>query len=130
VQVKLLLDENLSPRVALALRALGVDAIHVRDRSMFGATDPEVLRRAFMEDRILVTSNVADFVKLARSVEIHGGIVFIEDGDLLHEEQQTVLEAAVGLIRGELGSGRDMINRVLRIGRNGALGFEDIPQRE
>jgi predicted nuclease of predicted toxin-antitoxin system len=75
--VKLLLDENLSPSVALALRATGIDAVHVRDRSMFGATDPEVLRRAFAEDRILVTANVGDFIKLARSVELHGGIVLI-----------------------------------------------------
>ncbi len=65
--VKLLLDENVSPHVALALRAAGIDAVHVRDRSMFGAADREVLRRALAEDRVLVTANVADFMKLVVS---------------------------------------------------------------
>ena len=51
VHVKLLLDENLSPRVTLALQADGVDACSVRDRGMNGATDPEVLDLAFREDR-------------------------------------------------------------------------------
>jgi predicted nuclease of predicted toxin-antitoxin system len=55
VHVKLLLDENVSPVVAVTLCAEGVDACHVRDRGLLGATDPEVLDLAFNEDRILVT---------------------------------------------------------------------------
>jgi predicted nuclease of predicted toxin-antitoxin system len=61
VNVKLLLDENLSSKVAETLRSTdGIDACHVRDRGILGATDPEVLERAFLEDRILMTSNVGD----------------------------------------------------------------------
>lgn len=65
MRVKLLIDEDMSPRVAVALCADGVDACHVRDPDMLGATDKRVLERAFVEDRILVTANVDDFVKLA-----------------------------------------------------------------
>ncbi|MBN1612672.1 MAG: DUF5615 family PIN-like protein [Polyangiaceae bacterium] len=126
--MKLLLDENLSPRVAVALRALGIDAVHVRDRSMSGATDPEVLRRAFAEDRIVVTSNVSDFERLAHAVEIHAGVVLVEDGDLVREEQEAVVERAATLIQAELDAGRDMINRVMRIDRGGVVGFEDVPK--
>ncbi len=51
--MKLLLDENLSPKVAETLaRDDGIDACHIRDRGLLGATDPEVLERAFSEDRI------------------------------------------------------------------------------
>ena len=64
MSVKLLLDESLSPAVAVALVADGIDACHVRDRGILGATDPQVLERAFLEDRVLVTLNVNDFVKL------------------------------------------------------------------
>lgn len=64
--VKLLLDENISPAVALALAADGVDAWHVRDRGLEGATDHELLDRAYAEDRILVTLNVGDFETLVR----------------------------------------------------------------
>ena len=73
--MKLLLDENLSPNVAAQLQAEGVDVVHVRERGMLGATDHAVLDRAFAEERILVTMNVADFEKLAAAREIHAGIV-------------------------------------------------------
>ena len=81
VNVKLLLDENISPKAAETLcNEDGIDACHVRDRGGLGTLDHEVLDLAFAEDRILVTSNVADFVKLARARELHAGIVLIEEG--------------------------------------------------
>jgi predicted nuclease of predicted toxin-antitoxin system len=70
VFVKLLLDETLSPAAAVALAADGIDACHVRDRGILGASDHDVLERAYQEDRVLVTSNVDDFVKLAAAREI------------------------------------------------------------
>ena len=86
MHAKLLLDENLSPRVAKALCVDGVDAVHVRDRGFLGATDAQVLELVYNEDRALVTANVADFVKLARARALHAGIVLVEDGALLVEE--------------------------------------------
>jgi predicted nuclease of predicted toxin-antitoxin system len=77
---KLLLDENLSPQIAVRLRADGVDAVHVRDRGMLEASDAAVLASAFREDRMLVTSNVDDFARLARAVQVHPGLVLIEQG--------------------------------------------------
>ena len=55
MDAKLLLDEKLSPRVALALQGDGIDAVHIRDRRGLGLSDRAVLDRAFQEDRILVT---------------------------------------------------------------------------
>ncbi|MCL2447640.1 MAG: DUF5615 family PIN-like protein [Polyangiaceae bacterium] len=64
MNVKLLLDENLSPKVAEILRdADGIDAVHVRDRGLLRASDAVVLERAYAEDRVLATKNVDDFVK-------------------------------------------------------------------
>jgi predicted nuclease of predicted toxin-antitoxin system len=37
---------------------------------ILGASDNDVLERAYQEDRVLVTSNVDDFVKLAAAREI------------------------------------------------------------
>jgi hypothetical protein len=76
--VKLLLDENLSLSVAVALCAEGIDVVHLRDRGPTSATDAEVLDRAYAEDRILVTANVDDFEKLAGARELHAGIVLVE----------------------------------------------------
>ena len=78
-----------SPAAAVALIADGIDAYHVRDRGILGATDHELLERAFDEDRILITSNVDDFAKLASAREIHAGIVLIERAGLLRDEQMS-----------------------------------------
>jgi predicted nuclease of predicted toxin-antitoxin system len=53
--VKLLLDANLSPRVARLLKEAGHDAIHVADIGLLTATDPVILRAAAKEKCILLT---------------------------------------------------------------------------
>ena len=124
---KLLLDENVSPAVAITLCNRGIDAAHVRDRAMTGATDAEVLERAYEEDRILVTANVGDVEKLAKARDLHGGIVLVEDGALLRDEQEAVIRRAVAAITAEYAVGRDMVNRVLRIALNDEPAFETMP---
>ena len=123
MNVKLLLDENISPRVAQTLRTEdGLDAVHIRDRGLLEAKDHEVLERAYVEDRVLATKNVDDFAKLARARELHPGVILIEDGDLVREEQLGVLRAAVAALQGE----RDLVNRVLRVWADGNVIFEDV----
>lgn len=121
--VKLLLDENLSPAVALALKKQGLDVVHIRDRGMLGTTDPEVFDKAFAEDRILVTLNVGDFVKLASARELHAGVVLIEQPGLTRDEQLAVIQNAIKFIGNE-----DMANRVVWVNDDGTMEFEDIPK--
>jgi predicted nuclease of predicted toxin-antitoxin system len=121
--VKLLLDENLSPRVAERLRGDGVDACHLRDRGLLGVPDEEVLERAFLEDRILVTSNVNDFLRLARARELHAGIVLVEQGDLLRDDQLVLLRQVVPAIEAH----GDMVNLLLRVAASGGMTFEEVP---
>jgi predicted nuclease of predicted toxin-antitoxin system len=124
VSLKLLLDENLSPWVAEVLRKEdGLDAVHVRDRGLLEAEDHTVLERAYGEDRILVTCNVDDFLMLAHARELHPGVILVEDGDLLRDEQLQVVRRAVVVLRGE----PDLVNRVLRIWLDGTTAFEEIP---
>jgi len=121
--VKLLLDENLSPKVAEVLaRDDGIDVCHIRDRGLLGATDPEVLERAFAEDRIFVTKNVGDFEKLAKARELHAGIVLIEQGDLAREEQLTLMRLVVARLESV-----DLVNHVLRVGEDGTMTVEAMP---
>lgn len=124
---KLLLDENLSPKIALDLCTEGVDAAHVRDRGLNAATDAEVLAKAYAEDRILVTANVDDFAKLARARDLHPGIVLIEDGALMRAEQALVIRDALAAIQAEQAAGRDMVNRLLHINLAGVKTFETVP---
>jgi predicted nuclease of predicted toxin-antitoxin system len=113
VSIKLLLDENISPTVAHVLTVEdGFDVCHVRDRGLLEATDREVFARAFAQDRVLVTKNVADFVKLARAAELHAGIFLLEDGALRRTEQLVAVRCAVAAVEYEA---IDMANQVARI---------------
>ena len=120
--MKLLLDENLSPAAAIALAADGIDACHVRDRGILGS-DHDVLERAYQEDRVLVTSNVDDFVKLAAARAIHAGIVLVERGGLLRDEQ-IALVREVAAVLADHGA---MINELLRVDEEGSMTFEVSP---
>ncbi len=125
MNVKLLLDENISPKVGEMLRDQdGLDAVHVRERGLLQAPDHDVLDRAYAEDRVLVTKNVQDFVKLARARDLHPGIILLEDGDLVRDEQLRVVRAAVAL----LGPERDLVNRVLRVWADEHHVFADVPE--
>lgn len=126
--MKFLIDEDISPSIARILcEELLVDAVAVRDRGLLGVRDREVLEYAFNEDRIVVTANIKDFEKFAQAVEIHGGIVFVIEGDLLRQEQLEVCLEAVNFIQQETAAGRDMINRVLYISVDGTKKLETLP---
>jgi len=127
-QVKLLLDEQLSPSVAQRLREFeSIDVVHIRDRGRLGSTDREVLEFAFEDDRILVTVNVADLLRLARAREVHCGIVFLLDGALSRAQQLDLIRTVCNLLAAEFASGRDMVNRILRIALGGIPEFVDVP---
>lgn len=123
MNVKLLLDENISPMVAEVLRKEGVDACGVRDRGLLEATDAEVLERAFSEDRIVVTKNVGDFEKLARTRELHAGIVLLEDGALTRGQQLALARKVISALTAQ----PDMVNRLLRVALDGTMIFEHEP---
>jgi predicted nuclease of predicted toxin-antitoxin system len=65
--VKFLIDNNLSPLLADALKAAGHDAVHLRDLRMQAATDHVVLEHAKADERILVSADTDFGGLLARS---------------------------------------------------------------
>ena len=84
-----------------------------------------MLESAYAEDRILVTANVGDFEKLARSTDLHRGIILVEQGDLLRDEQFELLERALLYLETQ---SHDLINHVLRISPNKAPEIEPVPK--
>ncbi len=58
--MKLLVDSNLSPRVAEAMRSAGFDAAHVEDLALGIATDEEIFDRSTAEGFTVVTAD-SDF---------------------------------------------------------------------
>lgn len=55
--MKFLIDQNLSPEVAVLLAAAGHDAVHVRERDLQRATDEMLLYLAAHEERVVVSAD-------------------------------------------------------------------------
>jgi predicted nuclease of predicted toxin-antitoxin system len=55
--LKFLIDNAVSHMLAIHLRGLGHDAVHVRDYKMHAAEDEVVLSRAALEKRMLITKD-------------------------------------------------------------------------
>lgn len=55
--MKFLIDNALSPALALALTAAAHDAVHVRDYEMQAATDVDILNGARDQQRIVVSAD-------------------------------------------------------------------------
>ena len=126
--MKIFIDEDLSPKVAERIQAeKGLDVVHVRDRGLLGKPDHVILENAYKEDRILVTANARDFQRLARSTELHPGIILFLDGSLSRDEQHVLMQKVVVILGVELDEGRDMVNRVLEIEANGEHQFYELP---
>ena len=63
--MKLLIDANLAPRVAAALRAKGHETVHVGDIGLLSASDEEILEWADEHDHAVVTADSDFAVMLA-----------------------------------------------------------------
>jgi predicted nuclease of predicted toxin-antitoxin system len=61
--MKFLADMGISPRTILRLQSLGFDAIHLRDEGLERLSDREVLEKARLEQRVLLTHDL-DFADL------------------------------------------------------------------
>ena len=77
--IRLLLDEDIHKSTAEQLRLRGYDAVHVVEIGRAGLSDEEQLTFASGEDRILISFNVRDYVKLHEAYhqqgKKHSGII-------------------------------------------------------
>lgn len=89
--MRLLVDENLSWRVAVMLRDAGHDAVHVADRGLAAASDEQVLGLAVDEDRVLVSEDTDFGALLARSGTRVPSFVLLRSVEPLRPEDQAAL---------------------------------------
>lgn len=102
--MRLLLDADISPAVAAALRDRGHDVVGAREhRTLERLTDEALLALATQEGRVLVTYNVRDYLLLARqlahSERAHGGIVVIHAKSIPQRDIGALVRALEILLR-------------------------------
>jgi hypothetical protein len=100
--VKVYLDEDLSPSIALLLRQRGVDATSAHEVGNSQLGDRAQLEYATREARAVVTRNVVDFLELAHdsvaSNTRHAGVVLIPSS-FRGDEYQAIADAIVEGLR-------------------------------
>ena len=93
--MRLLIDANLSPRVAAQLADMGFDAIHVADVGLLTAADEAILGYASASQLVIVSADT-DFGELlaASPGRARPSVVLLRSADHLTPDQQAALLAA------------------------------------
>lgn len=125
--MRVLLDENLSPRLVPRLTARSVVAQHAAHVGKAGVSDAELWSYAFATDQVVVTLNARDFLVLARSVELHPGLIVLRTSGLPPDGQWRHLEPAIDFALAELAAGHDLVNRVIDVLDVGDYRTFDLP---
>jgi len=113
--LKLLLDENLSPRLVPRLARLGIYAMHVAHAGRAGLSDAALFRYAFEQDMAVVTINAADFLTLAAGCELHPGLIVLRVSGLTADEQWDHLEPILRILAANPAGDAGLVNEVVEI---------------
>lgn len=113
--MKALLDEQLSPQIAVLLCEAGYDVLAVADRDdLIGLSDRTIFEAATHEGRAVITNNIKDFRPLAAEWLAQGRT---HAGLILLPSSRTRTRAAVAALA-------DAIETVLRASPDGIAGSE------
>jgi len=124
--VRLVIDECLSPQLALRLNATGLhDAVHPLHVGRRGEPDHRVLERCIAEDRVIVTENARDFRRLVGKTELHPGLIILPALD--REGTWKLLESALAFIRERGEPMSVMVNHVLEVDESGVMTILPLP---
>ena len=107
--MRLLIDENLSPRLARWACDMGIPAEAAVHVGLAGAADEDVFAHAMAWDQI----------------DVHPGVIALREAGLNAEEQWLRVQSALQLIKQSRDP--DMVNRVLEVQSDVAVRWHEIP---
>ncbi len=104
--MRLLIDANLSPRVAALLRAAGHDTRHVVDVGLGTASDADILAWAADHDHVVVSSDSDFSALLARHRRANPSFVLLRHlNELTPDRQAALLLANLPGLAADLAAG-------------------------
>lgn len=126
--MRFFIDECVSPSLCRHLNKSGLhDAIHPRDRGRLREPDRVVFARAIAEDRIVVTENADDFLKLAAGVDLYPGLIILPS--IARLEAQRLMDLVIDhLLSVNAERPQDvLVNSVLTITAARSIRIEPLP---
>lgn len=124
--MRLFIDESLSPQLARWLNDTGMhDAVHPLHIGWRGRHDHTILSRCLAEDRIVVTQNRRDFLRLLLQVEIHPGLIVLPS--VPRNESWAHLVTALAFLAQKGDAANAMVNHVLEIAADGTISLAPLP---
>lgn len=91
--VNLYADEQFPLPVVELLRTLGHDVLTVQEVGNAGSSDPEVLTFAVSSQRVVLTQNRRDFIRLHLQKPNHAGIIVCTDDKNMERLARRIHEA-------------------------------------
>lgn len=92
--MKLLVDANLSPKVAVSLCEAGFEATHVVDHGLVTASDEEISSFAIEHGQVIISADSDFATMLALGGGIAPSLILLRSADLLTPAGQSSLLAA------------------------------------
>lgn len=75
--MRFLVDENLSPRLAVLLTASGHDAVHIRDLGLEGVSDADAMSTAVDDGRVIISADTDFGALLAHSRATEPSVILV-----------------------------------------------------
>ncbi len=112
--IKVLADENISPKVVAFLRSKGINVLDTKEQRWFGKEDEELLEIAYKEKRFILTHD-SDFGTLAiHEGKRYYGIIYVRVRNLHPQNVIRVCEQLLELTT-ELTSGTIIVVEEARV---------------